>query len=191
MDKKSGIMNKTRSTSIRVKENIMQIADELKEERGYSRADLFEMGVLLMDNANQTEQVTQERILDEMIKRFEALDKKITRFHEELLLEIEELKNKKSGKNTDYNYYDLESAVDSIINVIERREVGALYGKEIAPLGKEFFRTKYLQYHVPVDVIIEELEQKGYTKEYLENIGIYPYGRMMDAKTSEKNSMEI
>lgn len=177
-------MKKTSKTSIRVKPTIMQLANQLKQE-GYSKSDLFELGVLSVYNNTVSEQTSSEMMCDEMMDFFEKMENKIDLLKNELVYEVQKITEKKSGK---YSSSDVEDAIQSIINIIKRREIGQTYGKRVEPLNKEFFVTKASQHQIPLKVLLEELEKRGYTQEYLENIGISPYG---DGNNTKVSKMEV
>ena len=178
-------INKSERASVRVRPDILELAREIKKERGYSMGDIFEMGVLLLDNNNENDLIIQEKMYNEMIKRFsdleESVHKECEHIENRILKEIQDLECVKKGINRSLEEKGLScthekvvEVVDSIMKIIELREENSKVGLSLDPLGKEMFEYKSKNSGVPVELILEELRERGYDKKALKNININP-----------------
>ncbi|MBO7210112.1 MAG: hypothetical protein J6V44_03745 [Methanobrevibacter sp.] len=196
--------NRTERISMRVRKDILEACDRICVENKYSRADVFEMGVLLMETNNDSDMVLQEKIYSEMVQRFEKLNDTV---HEEceniqnnISSEIKHLKELKEGNEIDINKTEEEltdevrNAVDEIITTISLREYELTFPKHtrriFEPLGKEYYEFVAQKHRLPVNVILNELHERGYTDEYLLELGMNPLRRHITDKQISKTTIQ-
>ena len=168
--------------SIRVREDIYEIAEQICREHGYSHADIYEMGVLLIDNNNEQSLILKEQIFGQMIERFEELSDSIhedcNNMQDRIIKEIDKLKSIKDtttksldSKSIEHVDSNVELAVEKILSLIEKRESLPEYKKiGLEPLGKEYYERICNEFAVPMDMILENLSEKGFTIEKLIDI---------------------
>lgn len=178
-------IKRSETTTIRVRPDILELADDLCKERGYSRADLFEMGVLLIDNNNENDLVLQKKMYNEMINNFSSLENSIQKdcdkITEKICKEIKKLQSQLNNCNTSLGSKGeeieekvVERTISSIIDIIEIRKENINEGILVEPMGKEFFEYKSKTSGIPMDLIISELEKKGYSINDLKNVQMNP-----------------
>ena len=175
--------NRSERTTIRVRPDILELANDIKRERGYSIADIFEMGVLLLDNNNDNDLVIQNQIYSEMIHRFtkleESIRKECEKIEDNIVNEIKQLENAKETvsksldeKGLNYTQDQVNKLTDEIIDLIERRIDEFKYGIQLEPIGKEFFEYKTKTTGIPINTILKELSDKGYDDSKLREANI-------------------
>ena len=186
-------INRSERVSVRVRPDILEIANDLKKDYGYSMADIFEMGVLMIDNNQESELVVQDKILTEMITRFSNLEKSIkTRFDDiqsSISLQLDELKleqenNKKNMQNVGMNQ-DVESIVADIVGMIHTREELLKNKRTPNLLDKTYFNYKSKISGVPVEIIIDSLEKEGYDLARLKELNMNPHIKIEEERVSE------
>lgn len=172
--------------SIRVREDINEIAEQICREHGYSHADIYEMGVLLIDNNNEQSLILKEQIFGQMIDRFEELSESIhndcNNMQDKIIKEINKLKSIKNttSKSLDskvihHTESNVDSAVEKVLSLIEKRESLPEYKKSgLEPLGKEYYDRICNEFAIPIDILLERLSEKGFTTEKLIDIGMSP-----------------
>ncbi len=180
--------NRTSKISMRVRPDILKVADDLKATNGYSRADIFEMGVLLLESNNDSSLVLQNKIYSEMVARFEKLNEKIHKecenIQNNISKELESLKNISTDfdidLNDDSNYVEenISNAVERVMNIIKIREENLKYPQHVRkvfePLGKEYYIRIAEENNIPYDLLIKKLEKLGYSSDMLLNLGMNP-----------------
>ena len=180
--------NRTKNISIRVRPDILQEADALKQQYNYSRGDIFEMGVLFLESNNDASTIIETKIYYEMINRFDKLNKSVDKACKDIMKavssEIESLKEQKKTKFvpvTDVasvNESNLNEAIDKILTIVEIREDNMKYPKHVRkvfePLGKEYFMKISSDYNIPYESILNKLNEMGYNSDYLLEIGMNP-----------------
>lgn len=167
---------RTCKTSIRFRPDIGETADALKREYGYSKADIFEMGVLLLDNASDISIIKNE-LITELIDNLSKMETTIkTSISESISNEISKLEKEKTEivEDSEISYENLDKAIDSILYVISIHEDALKYESNVEPLGMEFYEYKSKQYCVPVSMILEKLEEKGYDEKRLIELDMNP-----------------
>ena len=169
---------RTCKSSIRFRPDIGETADSLKREYGYSKADIFEMGVLLLDNASDISIIKNE-LITELIDNLSKIEVTIKNsVSESISHEITRLKSEKTEiqeDNGDVSYDNLDKVIESILYVISIHEDALKYGQsKVEPLGVEFYEFKSKQYGVPVSIILEKLEEKGYDEKRLIELNMNP-----------------
>ena len=179
---------RTSKISIRTRPDILEAADNLKATNGYSRADIFEMGVLLLESNNDSALVLQNKIYSEMVDRFEDLSEKVHKecenIQNNLLKELGSLKNKSADFEVDMNNNsnaleeNIAQAVEKVIPIIKMREDNMKYPQHarrvFEPLGKEYYIRVAEEYNISYDILINELKKLGYTPEILLDLGMNP-----------------
>lgn len=183
--------------SIRVREDIYEIAEQICREHGYSHADIYEMGVLLIDNNNEQSLILKEQIFGQMIDRFEELSDSIHKdcnnMQDKIIQEINKLKSIKdnTSKSLDMkNVRHIESnvglAVEKVIELINRRESLPEYKKiHLEPIGREYYSMVCEEFAVPMDLLLNSLSEKGYTSEKLLELGMNPEHNWKGYKQSD------
>ena len=102
---------RTSKISIRTRPDILEAADNLKATNGYSRADIFEMGVLLLESNNDSALVLQNKIYSEMVDRFEDLSEKVHK-------ECENIQNHVNNKTEIVDYFCYHFFLKKIIDFV-------------------------------------------------------------------------
>lgn len=179
---------RTSKISIRTRPDILEAADNLKATNGYSRADIFEMGVLLLESNNDSALVLQNKIYSEMVDRFEDLSEKVHKecesIQNSLLKELDSLKDKSADFEVDMNNNsnvleeNISQAVEKVISIIKIREDNMKYPQHarrvFEPLGKEYYIRVAEENNISYDILINELKKLGYTPEILLDLGMNP-----------------
>lgn len=187
-------MKRDKQISLRVKSNVLDIADELKNKTGYTRADIFELGVYLLDDGKTIDAVLEERILHEMLQSHKTLLKQIEDLGNTLSLQIHslELRKKKVQSELDVKYDErsVNEAVEKIISIYNRRIERLLIPRAtLEPMGEEFFERICKEYAVPLDSVLTELEGRGYTSEKFQSAGISVKNRWKGYVIASKESL--
>lgn len=185
--------NRSVKTSIRIREDIYEIAEQLCKQHGYSHADIYEMGVLLIDTNNEHELVIKEQLYSDMVERFKELHESIQDVGEKVVSEIKKLefsKNKTSKQLKNIKADDMtvvKEAVYSVISMIDKREsLKKTTLSKLEPLGKDFFEMKSKEFGVPIEMILEGLKKEGYDEERLKGFDIFPEYRWSEPVVSKE-----
>ena len=173
---------RTERTSIRMRPDILECAEALKKQYNYSKADIFEMGVLMLENNIEQENIIKNKVYSDLIKRLSNIESSISKecdnIKEVISLEINNLKAiQETPEIEEYDLSSIDDVVQSIVNIAQMREDEKKYGsrgRSFEPLGKEFYELKSKEYGVPLDVILEKLENLGYTESRLLDLGMNP-----------------
>lgn len=179
---------RTSKISIRTRPDILEAADNLKATNGYSRADIFEMGVLLLESNNDSSLILQNKIYSEMVTRFENLSEKVHKecenIQSNILKELNSLKVKSDEHNIDITKKsevieeNIQNAVEKVMTIVKLREENMKYPQHarrvFEPLGKEYYLLVAEENNIPYDVLVAELEKLGYNSDVLLDLGMNP-----------------
>lgn len=195
---------RTERASIRMRKDILEIAEDLQREYGYSKADIFEMGVLLLDNNENTQLILQTEMYDELIDRFSKMEENVHKHCNSILdgikKNITDLQNKKETAKTSleekegtlsYSSQNLEDCVQVIIGMVQMRLDEKRFGKRaktFEPLGSSYYEIQSERYHVPVNVILEELSKRGFDEDTLIDVGMNPRVKWRGYSVASKES---
>ena len=197
-------MNKrTEKTSIRMRKDILEIAEKLQREYDYSKADIFEMGVLLLDNDGNASLTLKSELYDKLIERFTRMEENVHKHCDSILTgikeNISELQSEKENLNTfnmesKDNEYDmrLNECLEYIISIIDMRQDEKKYGsrgKIFEPLGSGFYEVQAERYVVILSDILDGLHNRGYDDELLIDLGMNPHVKWRGYSTASKESL--
>ena len=156
-------------------------------ERGYTYTDLFELGILMIDNTTKIEQTIRHEIeqkCEEKIRnlktnfnnRIDKLEKENRKMLNDLLYQTEY-----NQTSIEYLHQDIyQTRVNQVLeeiytNVLKPRQdrIEQNNGQKntVKPLTREFFEDKSRQTGLPTELIITECINR-YTNEYLKQVNI-------------------